>query len=141
MISELSESAAKELLSRQGTAHLGCVLESGEPYVVPVNYIFRDGAIYVHCLPGQKLDALRANGKACVQVEEVEQSCKWRSAIAFGEFQEIKRTNTKIEIMREFNERFPQLTPVEAMIEEKWNLGAVVVFRVNVKRITGVEES
>lgn len=141
MISELSEKAAEKLLGGQRVAHLGCVLDGGEPYVVPVDYIFKDGRIYIHSLPGQKLDALRANGKVCVQVEEIKDACRWQSVIVFGEFQEIKRTNEKVEILREFNERFRQLTPVEAMIEEKWNLGGIVVFRINVRRITGVAES
>ncbi len=141
MIKNLDEKAARKLLKEQRIGHLGCVLESGEPYVVPVNYLFKEGNIYVHCLPGQKLDALRANGKVCLQVEKIGDSCQWQSAIAFGEFQEIKRTNEKIEILKEFSARFEHLTPVEAMMEEKWNVGGLVVFRINIKRISGMAES
>ena len=141
MIKNLDEKAARKLLKEQKLGHLGCVLESGEPYVVPVNYLFRDDEIYIHCLPGQKLDALRANGKVCLQVEKIGKSCRWQSAIAFGEFQEVKRTNKKIEILKEFSTRFEHLTPVEAMMEEQWNLGGLVVFRLNIKRITGMSES
>ena len=141
MIKNLDEKAARKVLKEQRIGHLGCVLESGEPYVVPVNYLFKEGNIYVHCLPGQKLDALRANGKVCLQVEKIGDSCQWQSAIAFGEFQEIKRTNEKIEILKEFSARFEHLTPVEAMMEEKWNVGGLVVFRINIKRISGMAES
>ena len=141
MIKNLDEKETRKILKEQKFGHLGCVLDSGEPYVVPVNYLFKDGEIYIHCLPGQKLDALRANGKVCLQVEKIEDSCRWQSAIAFGEFQEIKRTNKKIEILKEFSTRFEPLTPVEAMIEEQWNLGGLVVFRLNIKRITGMSES
>ncbi len=141
MIKNLDKNEAQKLLKEQKFGHLGCVLESGEPYVVPVNYLFKDDEIYIHCLPGQKLDALRANGKVCLQVEKIGKSCRWKSAIAFGEFQEVKRTNKKIEILKEFSTRFEHLTPVEAMIEEQWNLGGLVVFRLNIKRITGMSES
>ena len=141
MIKNLDEKAARELLNEQRIGHLGCVLENGEPYVVPVNYLFKDEGIYIHCLPGQKLDALRANGKVCLQVEKIGKSCRWKSAIAFGEFQEVKRMNKKIEILKEFSIRFEHLTPVEAMIEEQWNLGGLVVFCLNTKRITGMSES
>ena len=141
MIKNLDEKATRELLNEQRIGHLGCVLENGEPYVVPVNYLFKDEGIYVHSLPGQKLDALRANGKVCLQVEKIGKSCRWKSAIAFGEFQEVKRTNKKIEILKEFSARFEHLTPVEAMIEEQWNLGGLIVFRLNIKRITGMSES
>ena len=141
MIKNLNENETQKLLKEQKFGHLGCVLESGEPYVVPVNYLFKDDEIYIHCLPGQKLDALRANGKVCLQVEKIGKSCRWQSVIAFGEFQEVKRTNKKIEILKEFSTRFEHLTPVESMMEEQWNLGGLVVFRINIKRITGMSES
>ena len=141
MIKNSEEKTARKFLEEQNFGHLGCVLESGEPYVVPVNYLFKDDGIYIHCLPGQKLDALRANGKVCLQVEKTGESCRWQSAIAFGEFQEVKRMNKKIEILKEFSAGFEHLTPVESMIEEQWNLGGLVVFRLNIKRITGIAES
>ena len=141
MVKNLNENEARDLLNDQKFGHLGCVLESGEPYVVPVNYLFKDDGIYVHLLPGQKLDAMRVNHKICLQVEKIIDSCRWQSVIAFGEFQEIKRINAKIEILKEFSVRFEHLAPVEAMIEEEWNLGGTVVFRINIKRITGISES
>ena len=141
MIENSDEKAARKFLEEQKFGHLGCVLESGEPYIVPVNYLYKDDEIYIHCLPGQKLDALRANGKICLQVEKTDDSRRWQSVIAFGEFQEIKRTNKKFEILKEFSLSFEHLTPVEAMMEEKWNPGGLVVFRLNIKRITGMSES
>ena len=141
MIKNLNENEAREFLHEQKFGHLGCVLESGEPYVIPVNYLFKDDGIYVHVLPGQKLDAMRANGKVCLQVEKIEKSCRWQGAITFGEFQEIKKNNEKIEILKEFSARFEHLTPVEAMLEEQWNLGGLVVFRINIKHITGMAEN
>ncbi len=141
MIKNLTEIEAQDLIKEQKLGHLGCVLESGEPYVVPVNYLFTGDEIYIHCLPGQKLDAMRANGKVCLQVEKIEKPCRWQSAIVFGEFQEVKRTNKKVEILKEFSTRFEHLTPVESMMEEQWNPGGLIVFRINVKRITGMSES
>ncbi len=141
MIKNLDEKAARKFLKEQKFGHLGCVLESGEPYVIPVNYLFKDDGIYVHVLPGQKLDAMRVNHKICLQVDKIKDSCRWQSAIAFGEFQEVKRMNEKIEILKEFSATFEHLTPVEAMVEEQWNLGGLVVFRINIKRVTGMSES
>ena len=140
MIKNLNENEARELMHEQKFGHLGCVLESGEPCVIPVNYLFKDDGIYVHVLPGQKLDAMRANGKVCLQVEKIGDSCRWQSAIAFGKFQEIKEIHEKIEILKEFSARFEHLTPVEARIEEQWNLGGLVVFRINIKQIKGMSE-
>lgn len=141
MIETLSKQATGELLAAQRVGHLGCVLKTGEPYVVPVNYLYRDDEIYIHCLPGQKLDALRENRRVCLQVEKIEDNLHWQSVIVFGEFHEIKRTNEKIGVLRDFNQRFSRLTPVEAMTAENWNAGGVVVFRIDVRRITGLAEN
>lgn len=141
MIKELDEKTARKLLNQQKFGHLGCILEDGEPYVVPVNYLYRDEEIYIHSLPGKKLDALRENGKICLQVEKITDGCRWQSVIVSGEFQEIKKVNEKIKFMQEFSKTFERLTPVEAMIEEKWNLGAIIVFRINIKQITGMAEN
>ena len=140
MIKSLSEPAARELIKQTGFGHLGIMLETSEPYVVPVNYIYLDEAVYLHSLPGAKIDALRANGRVCLQVEKIESDCRWQSAIAFGEYQEIKKTNEKIKVLHEFNERFARLTPVEAMSKENWNPDGVVVFRISIIRITGMAE-
>ena len=141
MIKELDDKKARKLLNERRFGHLGCTLKTGEPYVVPVNYLYLDETIYIHSLPGQKLDALRENPKICLQVEKIEDTLKWQSVIVFGEFQEVKRTNEKIKVMQEFTRKFERLTPVEAMIEEEWNLGGTVVFRIDIKRITGMAET
>lgn len=141
MIKPLDENAALEFLSKQKFAHLGCTLPDGEPYVVPVNYLYLDETIYLHSLPGKKINALRADGRICLQVEKIEDSYNWQSVIVSGEFEEIKSNAVKTEIMQEFSKKFERLTPVEAMIEEKQDLGEIVIFRINIKRITGMAES
>jgi nitroimidazol reductase NimA-like FMN-containing flavoprotein (pyridoxamine 5'-phosphate oxidase superfamily) len=45
MIKELDEETARKLLNEQKFGHLGCILEDGEPYVVAINYLYRDGEI------------------------------------------------------------------------------------------------
>ncbi len=141
MITNLDAATARKLLSEKKFGHLGCVTETGEPYVVPVNYIYLDDSIYLHSLPGKKLDALRSNPKICLQVERIEDDCHWQSVIATGEFTEVKKTNEKFRVMREFSKRFEQLTPVEAMVEEKWNQGGMIVFRIEIKEVTGIAEN
>lgn len=141
MIKFLEEKTAWKLLSEQKFGHLGCLLPTGEPYVVPVNYLVQDEKIYIHSLPGQKIDALRENRKTCLQVEKIDDLFHWQSVIVFGEFQEVKRKNEIIKVMQEFVKKFDRLTPVEAMIEDEWNAGGIIVFRINIKRITGMKES
>ena len=72
----------EELLRSETIGFLGLCLD-GKPYVVPINYAYRDGPspaeagatareggkILFHCaLEGKKLDAIRANPNACLTV-------------------------------------------------------------------------
>ena len=142
MIEELSQEESQKLLSQQFVARLGCVLKGGEPYVVPVNYLFKDGFIFIHSLLGLKVEALRANPKACIQVDDIESFFEWRSAIAFGEFEEIRDAVVCEEFLREMMARFQKLTPVETVVKHGENAtGEMVLFRIRIKRITGMTES
>lgn len=69
-IGTLHTEQTKQLLAEETFGRLGCIAE-GEPYVVPVHYFFDSQDIYLHSLPGKKIDALRANGRACLQVDDI----------------------------------------------------------------------
>ncbi len=140
MIEHLDENKARRLFKEQKFGHLGCILASGAPYVVPVNYLFLDDDIYIHSPPGDKIDALRSNGKICLQVEKIKDPYQWQSAIVFGEFEEIKNKQTAVRILHEFTVNFPRLTPVEGIIAEEDRVGGVVLFRIKIKKITGIAE-
>ncbi len=70
---------------------------SGEefPYIVPVNYGYKDNCIYFHsACEGQKMEMLIINPNVCIQIdtnisiEETEVPCNWstkyKSVIGFG---------------------------------------------------------
>lgn len=135
----LSDAEARTLIAGGKMGRLGCVA-NGEPYVVPINYVFEDGSIYSHSLPGRKIEALRAHPRACLQVDEIENDFHWRSAIAFGNFEEIDRPRDRRAILSKLLVRFPLLTPVESMVVQDAAPPDSVVFRIIVDRITGVEE-
>jgi len=135
----LSEAGARNLIAGGRIGRLGCV-DDGEPYVVPINYMFEEGSIYSHSLPGRKIDAMRAHPRVCLQVDQIDDNFHWRSAIAFGNFEEIDRPRDRPVILGKLLSRFPQLTPVESMIVQDAAAPDSVVFRIIVDRITGVEE-
>jgi nitroimidazol reductase NimA-like FMN-containing flavoprotein (pyridoxamine 5'-phosphate oxidase superfamily) len=137
----LSENEARELIARENFAHLGCVLEEDTPYVVPVNYLLREDAVYIHSLEGTKLDALRKNRKACVQVEDIRGPFSWRSAIAFGMFEELPDGEKRSEVLEDLLEHFRTMTPVEGLEAERGSAEDPVVFRIKIDRLTGVSES
>ena len=135
----LPEDEAQTLLSACRIGRLGCI-DNGEPYVVPISYLFEDGSIYSHSLPGRKIEALRVTPRACLQVEEIENDFEWRSVIAYGNFEEIRVPSDRRSILGKLLTRFPLLTPVESVIAEDAGAPDSVVFRIRVDRITGVAE-
>ena len=135
----LLEEEARKLLSAAKVGRLGCV-DNGEPYVVPINYVFEDGLIYSHSLPGRKIDALRAHPRACLQVDEIEDDFNWRSVLAYGDFEEIRVPSNRRSVLNKLLARFPKLTPVESVIARDASAPDSIVFRIRIDRITGVSE-
>ena len=135
----MSEPEARQVIEAGRVGRLGCV-DDCEPYVVPFNYFFEDGFIYGHSLPGKKIRALRANPRSCVQVDEIQDDLHWRSVIAFGNFEEINDETERKVAMRKLLDHCPLLTPVESFVVLDFVPPEVIVFRIVIDRITGVEE-
>jgi uncharacterized protein len=136
-IGKLGNTDALAIL-REGTlGRLGCTA-SGWPYVVPVNYFFDGKDIYIHTLPGKKLDALRANPRVCLQVDEIKDSYNWRSVIAYGTFEEVSNEDTRENVLTKLYSRLPHMTPVESRLVDGEK--GTIVFRIKVEEVTGMAE-
>ena len=138
-MTKLLEDESRALLSACRIGRLGCI-DNGEPYVVPINYVFEDESVYSHSLPGRKIEALRAHPRACLQVDEIENGFRWRSVIAYGNFEEIRVPSERRSILSKLLARFPLLTPVESVMAQDAGAPDSVVFRIRIDRITGVAE-
>ena len=139
MMTMLNELEARKVLQSARVARLGCIV-NGEPYVVPISCHLEDDCLYSHSLPGLKISGLRTNPQACVQADEIESDLHWRSAIAFGKFEEITKSNEREEILTRLLRKFPLLTPVESAIAVDASAPPVIVFRIRIERLTGVSE-
>jgi nitroimidazol reductase NimA-like FMN-containing flavoprotein (pyridoxamine 5'-phosphate oxidase superfamily) len=137
MISEIGYRESRELLRNQNIGRLGCCSES-MPYVTPVNYFFDGEDIYIHSMPGHKIQVMRANPHVCLQVDEIEDTFNWISVITFGLFEEVYDTTERDRILAAMFQRFPNLTPVESKVRD--SMSEVIVFRIRIERITGVSE-
>jgi nitroimidazol reductase NimA-like FMN-containing flavoprotein (pyridoxamine 5'-phosphate oxidase superfamily) len=139
MIVRLNEDESRSLLKGGGLARLGYVL-GGEPHVVPVNYVLEGDCAYIHSLPGDKITALRLNPRACLQVDNIKDQFRWRSVLAFGNFEEVREPSERNYYLVKVLAPFPQLTPVEAAVAEDAAPPAVILFRIRIDRVTGVGE-
>jgi len=108
MIGVLNDQEITAILFRQITGHLACSLND-ESYLVPVNYVYKDNAIYVHSGPGKKIDIMRKNAKVCFGVDEIETIFRWKSVICQGTFNEITDPDEKQQAMQLLTHRIMPL--------------------------------
>lgn len=76
-------SLIKEILEKSEICRLGMV-DNDEAYIVPVNYGYEDGVIYIHSAPeGRKIELIKRNNRVSFEIEysgEVIKSeipCRW----------------------------------------------------------------
>ncbi len=60
------------------------MVDEDRPYLVPMNFGYRDGALYLHSArEGKKIDLIRKNPHVCFEVDEIigfrkaERACDW----------------------------------------------------------------
>lgn len=88
---QMEENEALEILRMGEYGLLSTVDSEGQPYAVPLNYVFLDNAICFHCATqGYKLDNIRENSRVCFtvvgQCEVVAGAftTKYQSVVVFG---------------------------------------------------------
>ncbi len=98
------------ILDRALVGRLG-LSDDGEPYVVPLNFVYSDGRILFHTgIEGRKLEILQKNPKVCFEVDELtevvvneEAACfstaYYRSVIAFGTARALESIDEKLEAL------------------------------------------
>ena len=85
---------AEAILAEGLVAHVGFV-QDGQPYVLPMTYLYQDGSIFIHGAPASRtVKTLASGAPVCVEVTLVDgliasksaetHSVNYRSVIAFG---------------------------------------------------------
>ena len=85
----------EQMLEQAKVCRLAMV-DRGMPYVVPLNFGYREGALYFHSAPeGRKIDVLRANPTVCFEVDELVKLNKAAGACDWGvSFKSVIGTGT-----------------------------------------------
>jgi nitroimidazol reductase NimA-like FMN-containing flavoprotein (pyridoxamine 5'-phosphate oxidase superfamily) len=93
---EIDEQEARKILLKGQFGVLSTVGPDGDPYGVPISYVYRDGEIYIHSAPeGRKVENLSPGARAsfCVvgdtEVQPEMFSTRYESAIAACEVREL----------------------------------------------------
>ena len=91
-IEELTRDACLAFLARSYFGRIACSKHS-QPYITPFYYAYHDHKICSFSTVGQKIEWLRANPLACVEVDEIKSLSNGQSVIIFGTFEEIPETD------------------------------------------------
>jgi nitroimidazol reductase NimA-like FMN-containing flavoprotein (pyridoxamine 5'-phosphate oxidase superfamily) len=142
VINEISDKECADVLSRASFGRLGCALDN-EPYVVPINFAYDGGDIFVMSTLGQKIEWMRKNPKVCVQVDEIQSSSHWVSIIANGSYQELREPQFTLEVERarkllQKRDRWWQVSLAERQLREGDDLITPLFFRIRIDSMKGL---
>jgi nitroimidazol reductase NimA-like FMN-containing flavoprotein (pyridoxamine 5'-phosphate oxidase superfamily) len=134
----MSTKDAYEFLAAQTEGRLATCNKAGQPYITPLNYLYRDGNIYFHCkTTGRKLDNIAENDRVCFEVSTVEKitishdrpcgcSTRYSSVLAFGAARVVADNAEKTTLLNQLVERYAG-GKLFAPVEEKHLAGCAVV--------------
>ena len=134
----MSRRDSESLLETATVGRLG--IFDGEPYVVPVNFVYHGGKIWFHCAKeGRKIQVLVKEPRVCFEVDEFlglkkgEKSCSfgayYRSVIAYGDVRIVDEEKQK-------REALTKLMTKHAGTNQKWPFEDAELKRVAVVEIT-----
>ena len=120
------------------------MMDGDRPYILPFNYGYEEGYIYIHCAKaGRKLDLLRRNNSVCFEMEhtakvvEAGTACNWatvyRSVVGYGEVEIISDDNEKekgLEIIMRTNGAAGDL------VFEQKNKDAMFILKLRITELT-----
>lgn len=102
----------EEIIRKCDVCYIGMVDQENKPYVLPLNFGYEDGCIYLHGAPeGKKIDVLKNNPVVCVvfstdhelRYVNEEVACSWgmryRSVLAYGKVEFIDEHEDKIKAL------------------------------------------
>lgn len=148
---DLTFEQCEGVLKKEHYGHLGCCMD-GEPYVVPVTYVYEYGYLYSFTHDGQKIDMMRKHPNVCLQVESVRSGYDWESVICWGKFEEITDEKEKHDVQMLLADQYAAVTtgknediPVSPLIQElnkqkKDDVKKSVIYRINIQKTTGKAE-
>ena len=90
-IEELTRKASLDFLAGSRLGRLACANQS-QPYVTPFYFAYHDQWIYSFSTVGRKIEWLRANPLACVEVDEITNFENWTSVVVSGRYMELTKT-------------------------------------------------
>jgi uncharacterized protein len=88
LISKMNSEECREFLARHEAGRLACTRD-GQPYIVPIYFVYESDHLYGFTTPGRKVEWMRENPLICVQADDVVSEDKWTSVVVLGRYEEL----------------------------------------------------
>lgn len=139
----MNRDAVEKFICENNVLRLGLSVDD-QPYIVPLNYGYKDGSFYIHCAKeGKKLEMLASNSKVCVEIDghhelvEGDNACsytmKFTSVIGFGKANVLTE---KEDVRRGLDILMANFSDMSFTYNDK-ALERVVIIKVDIDEITG----
>jgi nitroimidazol reductase NimA-like FMN-containing flavoprotein (pyridoxamine 5'-phosphate oxidase superfamily) len=146
---ELSEREMLELLDAERVGRLG-LNDEPQPYVVPTDFAYKDGSIYIHSPVGGKKSVLaRKDPHVCFEVDRYnEDVTEYKSVIIRGDIKEIFDDGEKRDAMRILalkaagsGQSPPSAGPGgwRDRASGSPNMRSIAIFKISINEMTGVK--
>lgn len=138
----------KEILGNAIICRLA-MMDGERPYLLPFNYGYREGCIYIHSAPeGNKIDLLRKNPEVCFEVEDKmeitkgDKACDWstryRSVVGYGSVEILSDEQSKqygLEVI------MSQHGAPDLLEFNQKNLARMVILKLTITSMSGKQSS
>lgn len=146
---EIKDRAVMEALLREAQVCSLAMCQDNMPYVVPMNFGYKDGCLYMHSArQGKKVDILKSNSNVCIEVDfcreitKGDKACDWGalfdSVIGFGKACFVEDANEKIKGLNAIMEKYSGQDSFEYSGQ---HLAGVAVIKVEISSMTGKSRS
>ena len=146
---EITDPNVLEKILFEGTICRLAMMDVDKPYLLPFNYGYQDGCLYIHSAPeGKKIDLLKENNRVCFEIESPteltihEKPCKWafkyQSIVGYGH----------VEILTDLEKKKSGLDIIMSHYEfegkpgyEDKQVDFIVILKVVIDEMTGKQSS
>lgn len=145
---EITDPSTLQKILKESSICRVALFDDDFPYIVPMNYGYKEETIYFHCATeGRKLDLIRKNNKVGFEIEHSsrvvahEIACGWTtkytSIIGTGTMEILDQTKDKVKGLNAIMEQHGRF---DNLFDEKL-LERVMILSLKINSLTGKESS
>lgn len=139
LIHEMTEDECVVALERASFGRLACA-RGDDPYIVPIYFSYDSRHLYSVTTLGQKIEWMRSNPLACVEIDERTSHYHWMSVVAFGRYEELPDTpsygHARAHALEVLQKRTLWWEPA-CVSTEKREQPSPIYYRIRIEQMTG----